>query len=89
MYKKVDFDLGVATIDGKTIGMEKDNFNGTIVIEGKDGTILFAEYGTLVDEEFYPFCRTFNCMNCNRRNSPNCRYNRLTNKNDGYYIKMD
>lgn len=58
MYKKVDFDLGVATIDGKTIGMEKDNFNGTIVIEGKDGTILFAEYGTLVDEEFYPFCRT-------------------------------
>ena len=82
MYKKVDFDLGVATIDGKTIGMEKDNFNGTIVIEGKDGTILFAEYGTLVDEEFYPFCRTFNCMNCNRRNSPNCRYNRLTNKND-------
>ena len=31
MYKKVDFDLGVATIDGKTIGMEKDNFNGTIV----------------------------------------------------------
>lgn len=84
MYKKVDFDLGVATIDGKTIGMEKDNFNGTIVIEGKDGTILFAEYGTLVDEEFYPFCRTFNCMNCNRRNSPNCRYNRLTNKNDGY-----
>ncbi len=42
MYKKVDFDLGVATIDGKTIGMEKDNFNGTIVIEGKDGTIFFC-----------------------------------------------
>lgn len=88
MYKKVDLNLGIVSVEGERIGLEKENFNGTIVIEGKDGTVLFAEYGTLVDDEFYPFCRSFKCMECNMRNSPNCRYNRLTNKNPGYYVEM-
>lgn len=89
MYKKAKIDRGIVFIDEKEVGAEKDFYNGTIIIEGKDGTTLFAEYGTMVDGEFYPLCRrTVRCLQCNMHDSPNCRYNRATNGNAGYYMEV-
>lgn len=89
MYKKVEINCGAIFVDGTKIGEEKNFYNGTIIIEDQDGTTIFAEYGTLVDGEFYQFCRSSNhCVQCNMHNSPNCRYNRLTNKGAGYYINF-
>lgn len=90
MYKKVEFECGNVTIDGEVIGTEGGTMNnGTVVIEKNNGTFIFAEYGTMVDNEFYPFCRGHRCTGCKRTQSPNCRYNRQTNKNAGYYVETE
>ena len=53
MYKKVEFECGNVTIDGEVIGTEGGTMNnGTVVIEKNNGTFIFAEYGTMVDNEF-------------------------------------
>ena len=90
MYKKVEFECGKVTIDGEIIGTEEGTMNnGTVVIEKDNGTFIYAVYGTMVDDEFYQFCRSHRCIGCNMAESPKCRYNRKTNQNAGYYVEVE
>jgi hypothetical protein len=92
MYQKVELKAGkvFAEETKEYIGREIDSLDGIIVVEKDDGKTVFAEYGTMVGEDFYFFCRnTIMCAHCHSQHMPTCRYNSNTNKKGGYYLCIE